>query len=767
VAEAQGDLRLVTIDRDFPTLHTIDPLTGLAVSQQSGFIGINLNTAETVAGGAGLAKDPTTGTYYALLRMSAPNIRRLATIDLFTGDAISIGSADNGTGLSFSAITFASDGTLYGVTSDSSPSPSSLFVIDKTTGNATFVKALGNGGSGEAIVLNPGDNLIYHASGPEPVFETIDPALPSKPPANVGISVQSPAQAASLAYFRGDYFLWADVDETGQLGSLFLVKKNGSARFLSVLDHVASGMAFIGSPPTCPPTATLYGSAFQGPNGPALLYAVNPMTAAASMIGPIGFERVSGIAFRNDGTLFGAGERMDGSDARALITIDTCTGAGTKVGTPTGTTGLGTITDLSFRPPPPSGGTLFALATGSSDMRLATLNPASGAVVSNVGTSAPVPPGSTGNAIAFDPGGNNLFYADGFNLNTIDPASGMVTPGPALLFSPPGDNFPTLNALDFQPGTGILFASHNNGDPRTGPENYLSTVDTNTGAVSIVGGQTTQNGLDGIAFVPSAAAPGPADVQISNSGPISVVAGQPLTYTITVSLASAGTATGVFLNDQLPAALRNPVASTTQGSCSQGTFVLCNLGTIAFGSSVTITINANVVVSASGSITNTANVSSANDSVPGNNSSSATTTISAAPTTDLAVAAITHATSPDPTPVGKTLTFNTSVTNVGGSSAGNVNLYFTFSSRVSFVSGTAGCASTNLNIVCNLGTVASGQTKPVTITLAPSFARSVTATATVLSSTTTDTVPGNDTASATAQVRPRPFTRPSQGLRIP
>jgi len=247
-----------------------------------------------------------------------------------------------------------------------------------------------------------------------------------------------------------------------------------------------------------------------------------------------------------------------------------------------------------------------------------------------------------------------LFHADGNFLGTVNTSTGALTNVAALIFSPPGDTDPRLNALDFQPGTGTLFASHDNSNPSF-PENYLSTVDTTTsmtppvttaGQVNIIG--LTQSGLDAIAFVPATAAPANPDVQITiTDSPDPVVAGATLTYTVTVTNNGPGNATGVFVTDQLPSALRNVTATPSQGTCSPGTFVMCSLGTIGLANSVTITITATVVVSTIGGtiISNTASVASAGtDPTPGNNSASTTTTISAAPTADHSVAAITHAT---------------------------------------------------------------------------------------------------------------------------
>ena len=76
----------------------------------------------------------------------------------------------------------------------------------------------------------------------------------------------------------------------------------------------------------------LYGASYAGPDGLATLHVIDAGTGAATAIGLIGFERVSGMDFGPDGVLYATAERADGSDTPVLITIDPVTGAGTEVG---------------------------------------------------------------------------------------------------------------------------------------------------------------------------------------------------------------------------------------------------------------------------------------------------------------------------------------------------------------------------------------------------------------------------------------------------
>jgi len=79
----------------------------------------------------------------------------------------------------------------------------------------------------------------------------------------------------------------------------------------------------------------------------------------------------------------------------------------------------------------------------------------------------------------------------------------------------PLDDFPRVNGMDFEPGSGILFASIINGGGKSfGPrENFLGTVNTTTGDVAVIG--ETVECLDAIAFVPPEPEP--------PSGPIVII----------------------------------------------------------------------------------------------------------------------------------------------------------------------------------------------------------------------------------------------------
>ena len=126
-----------------PPLGGIPLLRGILVQSETvdfttvGCLPITLD-GSTVGGTNGMARHPTTGTVYAVLKVAPDRI--LATLDLATGVATAGGTL----GEKFSALAFTPDGaTLYGVTGDGSPTPQTLFTIDPQTAARTQVEGSG------------------------------------------------------------------------------------------------------------------------------------------------------------------------------------------------------------------------------------------------------------------------------------------------------------------------------------------------------------------------------------------------------------------------------------------------------------------------------------------------------------------------------------------------------------------------------------------------------------------------------------------------
>ncbi len=353
---------------------SLDPLTG----QQLTSVPITAG-GEGVSGGFwGLAKNPSTGTYFAI-----QNRTELVTINPTTGVMTDIGP----TGHNVGGITFATGAgnsvTLYMVSGNSDETnPDSLFTLNTSTGAATLVLAFDDGNMGETIAFNPVDGMLYrfYGSGEGDQFLVkVNPTTLAV--TNIPLTGDSYNQATTLTHWAGNFFLMADHNTNA-----FIVTNTGLVKQLTALNSGSGdtkGLVFDSSAPSCSPLAALYATANQSSTTPSLLYTLNSTTAAVTLIGPTGFEGVSGIKFNSAGTLYGVGQTEDGNNTPVLITINPCTGAGTQVG-PTMVTSQGftAVEDIAF-----SNGTLFGFLTGGDEeVGLAIINPATGAITSVVKT---------------------------------------------------------------------------------------------------------------------------------------------------------------------------------------------------------------------------------------------------------------------------------------------------------------------------------------------------------------------------------------------
>lgn len=175
------------------------------------------------------------------------------------------------------------------------------------------------------------------------------------------------------------------------------------------------------------------------------LYRVDPLTGAASLIGPVGFSSVTDIAW--DGTT------LYGITSSQLISINTTTGAGTLIGAH-GTSSNALESDASGQLYMMGGNNVYTLNKVTA---VATLIGPLGAGLFSAGD------------LAFDPAGNLFGSFSNNNLGRIDPLTGAGSNiGPF--------GFSAVWGLDFCQGTlyGITSAGQ------------LITVDTSTGAGTLV-----------------------------------------------------------------------------------------------------------------------------------------------------------------------------------------------------------------------------------------------------------------------------------------
>ena len=232
----------------------------------------------------------------------------------------------------------------------------------------------------------------------------------------------------------------------------------------------------------------------EGPATGNSLYRVDPDTAETELIGPIGFDGVTGLAFLEGDMLVGSASGGNDPKSAILIEINPESGQASLKGV-IGTAGVegegGRAPDLTYEM---TTDTLFATCDGSCDGgdSLQTVNPATG-------QGTVIGPfmggiGSPGNGLAISNTGI-LFHSGAGELANINRNTGAGTFIADLTLGVDIE----VNALAFHPLTGELFGStiaqHASANPRS---STLVKINTETGATTLVG--DLPDCFDGIIF---------------------------------------------------------------------------------------------------------------------------------------------------------------------------------------------------------------------------------------------------------------------------
>ena len=246
----------------------------------------------------------------------------------------------------------------------------------------------------------------------------------------------------------------------------------------------------------------------------------------------------------------------------------------------------------------------------------------------------------------------------------------------------------------------------------------------------------------------------PTDLSIDKTDtPDPVIAGQNLTYALTVTNNGPAPATSVMVVDALPSGVSFISASASNGGvCNSG--ITCSLGTLTPGQVVIITIVVKVSDLQFGSLVNYARVSASNpDPSPNNNDNSEITNVNT-----IADISVVKTASPSPAIPGQKLTYEILVTNNGPSGAQKVIINDNVPAALQNVVVTSSQGSCSFAgpgaLVCNLGPMAANAKATITIvgTIDPAATGTISNTAYVTSCNCTNDP--NDTNNSSVVTTP-------------
>ncbi|HYK00647.1 MAG TPA: hypothetical protein VE974_02760 [Thermoanaerobaculia bacterium] len=256
-----------------------------------------------------------------------------------------------------------------------------------------------------------------------------------------------------------------------------------------------------------------------------------------------------------------------------------------------------------------------------------------------------------------------------------------------------------------------------------------------------------------------------ADLSVVKSGPPTIVAGENVTYTITVANGGISTASDVSLTDMLPAQTTFVSLTRTSGpsfTCTtpapgaNGT-ITCTRPTFTSGASTTFQLVARVASDATGTLDNTAAVeSTTGDTDPADNTSTASATITASADVTISKDA------PATIAAGADITYTIVVANDGPSDASSVSFSDALPAGTTFVllnqtgplfSCTTPATGANGTVTCSIATLAAGASTTFQLVAhVPSSATGTIENTATVETETTDPASGNDTATDSSTV---------------
>jgi uncharacterized repeat protein (TIGR01451 family) len=214
-----------------------------------------------------------------------------------------------------------------------------------------------------------------------------------------------------------------------------------------------------------------------------------------------------------------------------------------------------------------------------------------------------------------------------------------------------------------------------------------------------------------------------ADLSLTKIGPLTVVAGNQITWTLRAANGGFSDASNVVITDTVPAGVTITSVSMPGATCTTGVAgnptepTVCQLGTLpALATSATMTIVATVNPQTTGTLLNNASVSSATfDPNMSNNLASSSTTVNV-----VSALTVVKTATPNPVVAGTALSYQITVSNpLGPSTATNVTLTDPLPAGETFVStggvGTCGFQTNTNTVTCTLPNLDPGNSDVVFI----------------------------------------------------
>lgn len=209
--------------------------------------------ATPISGITGIAIEPTTGVFFLLLEVSAPNgAPLLVTHDALNGITTPVGN----TLVPFTGLTFRPNGELFAIEQDNASGTVRHCILDLVFGTPIDICLYANADAGEAMAADPTTDLMFHASGStNVVFEAEDP-MGVTPCDALFIDVSGTPlvgnPVSGIAYQPSvDGFVWAQSDVAN---SLYAVSKTGVVTALTTANHTISDIEVVEVATPCPPS---------------------------------------------------------------------------------------------------------------------------------------------------------------------------------------------------------------------------------------------------------------------------------------------------------------------------------------------------------------------------------------------------------------------------------------------------------------------------------------------------------------------------------